>query len=89
MGSGVYDGAIVIQAVQTSTQPLKNAEILVEVQKKYKKPIIGAFMGGVISEASIKYLEEHGVPNYNDVDRAARAMWALMEQGRYVRRRKL
>jgi len=88
MDSEVYDGAIVIQAVQTSTQPLKNAEILVEVQKKYKKPIIGAFMGGVISEASIKYLEEHGIPNYDDVDRAARAMWALMEHGRHVRRRK-
>lgn len=89
MNSEVYDGAIVIQVVQTSTQPLRNAEILVELQKKYKKPIIAAFTGGVIGEDSIKYLEEHHIPNYDDVDRAARAMWVLMEHGRYLRRRKI
>lgn len=89
MNSDVYDGAIVIQVVQTSTQPLRNAEILVELQKKYKKPIIAAFTGGVISEDSIRYLEEHRIPNYDDVDRAARAMWVLMEHGRYLRRRKI
>ncbi len=89
MSSGVYDGVIVIQTLQTMTKPLRNAGILVEMQKKYKKPVIGAFMGGVITEAGTKYLEKQGIPNYNDLNRAAKAMWALIEYGRYLRRRKV
>ena len=54
--------------------------------RKYKKPVIGAFMGGTVTEPSAKYLEEHGIPNYNDMDRAARAMWALIEYGNYLKR---
>lgn len=89
MSSKIYDGVIVIQALQTSTQPLRNAEIIVEMQEKYKKPVISTFMGGVISEAGVKYLEEHHIPNYDDVDRTAMAMWALIERGSYLRRRQL
>ena len=87
MNSEVYDGVIVIQTLQTATQPLRDAEILVEMQKKYKKPVVAAFMGGVITEAGSKYLQEKVIPNYNDIDRAAKAMWALTEHGRYLRRR--
>ena len=89
MSSGVYDGVIVIQTLQTMTQPLRDAVILVEMQKKYKKPVIAAFMGGIITEAGTKYLEKRGIPNYNDLNRAAKAMWALIEYGRYLRRRKV
>ena len=86
MSSEVYDGVIVIQTLQTPTRPIEDAKIVVEMQRKYKKPVIGAFMGGTVTEPSAKYLEEHGIPNYNDMDRAARAMWALIEYGNYLKR---
>ncbi|MCD6231187.1 hypothetical protein J7K28_00975, partial [Candidatus Aerophobetes bacterium] len=85
MSSTVYDGVIVIQTLQTTTRPVEDAKIVVEIQKKYKKPVITAFVGGMITEASVKYLEEHNIPNYNDMDRAARAMWALIEYSKYLK----
>jgi len=85
MSSEVYDGVIVIQTLQTPTRPIEDAKIVVEMQRKYKKPVIGAFMGGTVTEPSAKYLEEHGIPNYNDMDRAVRAMWALIEYGNYLK----
>jgi len=88
MSSQIYDGVIVIQTLQTATQPLRDAEILVEMQKKYKKPVVAAFMGGIITKAGSKYLQERGIPNYNDVDRAAKAMWALIEYESYLAKRK-
>ncbi len=88
MSSDVYDGVIVIQTLQTTTRPVEDAKIVVEMQKKYKKPVIAAFVGGMITEPGVKYLEEHNIPNYNDMDRAAKSMWALIEYGRYLKRRK-
>lgn len=87
IGSETYDGVIVIQTLQTMTRPVEDAKIVVEMQRKYKKPVVGAFMGGPFTEPGVKYLEEHGIPNYNDVDRAAKAMWALIEYGSYLKKR--
>ncbi|MFH1650342.1 MAG: CoA-binding protein [Candidatus Woesearchaeota archaeon] len=71
-------GAIVIQTLQTMTDPVKDAQIVVKMRKKYpKKPIVCAYMGGRFSKAGILYLEEHGVPDYNDPRKAALAMRAL------------
>ena len=88
MSSGVYDGVIVIQTLQTMTKPIEDAKCVVKMQEKYKKPVITAFVGGVITEPSIRYLEEHNIPNYNDMNRAAKAMWALIEYGKYLKKRK-
>lgn len=87
MSSDSYDAVIVIQTLQTMTQPVEDAKIVVEMQKKYKKPVIGAFMGGPFTEPGVKYLEEHGIPNYNDVDRAAKVMLALIEYGSYLKKK--
>jgi len=88
MSSDVYDGVIVIQTLQTPTQPVEDAKIVVEMHKKYKKPVVAAFVGGVVTEPSAKYLEENGIPNYNDMDRAAKAMWALIEYGKISSKRR-
>ncbi|MEA3560241.1 MAG: CoA-binding protein, partial [Candidatus Omnitrophota bacterium] len=86
LGSSDYDGVIVIQTLQSMTNPIENAEVVVRMQKKYKKPIIAAFIGGVFTAPGARLLEEHGIPNYNDLDRAAKAMWALIEYGNYRKR---
>ena len=86
MQSNHYDGVIVIQTLQTMTRPVDDAKIIVAAQRKYKKPVVGAFIGGPFTEPGVRYLEQHHIPNYNDMDRAARAMWALIEYGAYLKR---
>ncbi|MFC1698085.1 acetate--CoA ligase family protein [Nanoarchaeota archaeon] len=74
------DGLIVIQTLQTMTDPLKNAKIIVEARKKYpKKPIICCFLGGKFTQESIDYLNSYKVPTYIDPDFAAKAMSGLVK----------
>ncbi|MDD5454202.1 MAG: CoA-binding protein [Candidatus Ratteibacteria bacterium] len=87
ISSDIYDGVIVIQTLQTTTHTVEDAQLVVELQNKYKKPVVGAFMGGPFTEPGVKYLEEHGIPNYNDVDRAAKAMWSLIEYGSHLKKK--
>ena len=82
MESGLYDGTIVIQTLQTMTDSMANSKIIIRLQKKYGKPVITSFMKGLFTEESINYLESNDIPNYDDVQEAARAMWALIEYGR-------
>lgn len=82
MGENYIDGVIVIQTLQTMTDPVENAIIITEAKKKYGKPIVCTYMGGKFSSRGIKYLEEHNIPDYNDPKKAAQAMWALIEKGK-------
>ena len=73
-------GLIVIETLQTMTQPIKNAKIIIEAKKKYsKKPILTIFMGGKLTNPAIKLLEKNKIPNYSDPLRAVRAMRALIK----------
>jgi len=75
-------GLIIIQTLQTMTNPEKDAEIIIEAHKKYpNKPIICTYMGGKYSKHGINTLETHNIPDFNDVSKAAKAMWALVKKG--------
>ena len=77
------DGIIVLQTLQTMTDPLENAHIISEYKKKHpKKPIICTYMGGKFTSRGMQYLDEHNIPDYNDPRKAARAMWALIQKGK-------
>ncbi len=72
-------GLIVIQTLQIMTQPLENAKIIIETQRKWKnKPIITVFMGGKNVKKAIKLLEKNKIPNYLDPLRAVKAMRTLV-----------
>ena len=71
-------GAIVIQTLQTMTKSMEDARIVIKASEKFKKPIVGVFMGGVFTRDSIRLLQENGIPNYNDPMKAARAFAALV-----------
>ncbi|MCX6350147.1 MAG: CoA-binding protein [Candidatus Aureabacteria bacterium] len=86
MKSDLYDGVVVIQTLQAVTDNLGDARAVVEMREKYGKPVIAAFMGGTISEEGIRFLEEHGIPNFFDVKQVAYTMKSLFEYGEYVRR---
>ncbi len=74
-------GLIVIQTLQTMTNPEEDAKIVVEARKRYRnKPIICAYMGGLFSHKSRDVLEFNGIPDFNEVEKAARAMKSLIDK---------
>jgi acyl-CoA synthetase (NDP forming) len=75
---------VVIQTLQTMTDNLGDARLVARMHQKYRKPTLAAFMGGVISEDGIRYLESHGIPNFFDVKLVAYALKALLDYGRYL-----
>jgi len=71
-------GIIAIQTLQTMTDPIADAKILIEAHKKFPvKPIIAVFMGGKFTDPSIRLLHENDIPTYNDPLKGAEAMAAL------------
>ena len=52
------------------------------LHEEYDKPIIGCWIGGKEYEDLVIDLKRAGVPIYPSTTRAARAMWALVEQGK-------
>jgi acetyltransferase len=71
-------GAIVLQTLQTMTDPMQDARVVIEANKRFAdKPIVCVFMGGKYSKESIRLLAKNNVPDYNDPKKAAKAMAAL------------
>jgi acetyltransferase len=68
------DGAIVILSPQAMTNILQTAEIVPRVVKDIDKPVLCSFMGIVDVSEGIRYLEEHGIPNYAFPEAAVRTM---------------
>jgi acetyltransferase len=74
-------GLIVIQTLQTMTNPQEDARIIIDAYKKYpNKPIICVYMGGRFSARGRRMLEAEGIPDFNDLRKAARAMFALVNR---------
>lgn len=79
-------GLIVIQTLQTMTDPEQDARAIIEAQKKHPtKPIICAYMGGRFSKRGRLLLENNKIPDYNDLKKAALAMKALIIRGEHLK----
>jgi acetyltransferase len=79
-------GLIVIQTLQTMTKPEEDAKIIIEAKKKHpEKAVICTYMGGRYSQAGIRMLEEHSIPDFNDLKKSAKAMWALIERAKQLK----
>jgi len=72
------DGAIVILTPQAMTDILETARIIPHVAEDIQKPILSAFMGLVDVSEGVRYLEEHGIPNYTFPEAAARALASMV-----------
>ncbi|MFH0922539.1 MAG: CoA-binding protein, partial [Candidatus Micrarchaeota archaeon] len=71
-------GVIVLQTLQTMTDPMQDARVVIEANKRFAdKPMVCVFMGGKYSKESIRLLAKNNVPDYNDPKKAAKAMAAL------------
>jgi acetyltransferase len=74
-------GLIIIQTLQTMTDSEKDALAIIEAHKKYPdKPIICVYMGGRFSRRGVHMLEKEGIPDYNDLKKAAKAMYFLIKR---------
>ncbi len=78
-------GLIVIQTIQTMTQPVLDAKAVIEARKKYPgKPIITSYMGGKFTRESVELLQSNFVPDFNAPYKAAKAMKALIDRWNWL-----
>jgi acetyl coenzyme A synthetase (ADP forming)-like protein len=82
------DGAIVILTPQAMTDIRETAEIVPPVAKDIDKPILCSFMGLVDVSEGVRYLEKHGIPNYDFPEAAARTMAAMVRFYEHINPRK-
>lgn len=79
-------GLIIIQTLQTMTNSIEDAKIVINAHKEHPdKPIICVYMGGKYSKESRFLLEQNGIPDYNDLRKASRAMHALIKRGVWLK----
>jgi acetyltransferase len=81
------DGVLMILTPQSMTDAIGVAEAIVSTYKKTRKPIVCSFMGVVDVSAGVKHLQENRVPVYSFPENAARALGALYEARRWLKRR--
>lgn len=74
MQTDEVDGLIVILTPQIMTQIEKTAEAIGEMSKKYKKPILCAFIGGNLVAEGEKKLNELKIPSFRYPERAIAAL---------------
>ncbi|MFP4416508.1 MAG: acetate--CoA ligase family protein [Chitinivibrionales bacterium] len=80
------DAAIVILTPQKMTEDKEIAKRIVEISKKYDKPVFSCFMGADIVGGGVKILQENKIPQYPIPERAARAMLEMVNYARYKNR---
>lgn len=60
------------------------SEAIVEAMRVASKPIVACFMSGDLVREAAETLESGGVPNLPTPRRTAKAVWALVQRGRYL-----
>ncbi|MBL7169422.1 MAG: CoA-binding protein [Candidatus Aenigmarchaeota archaeon] len=80
--SNEYDGVIAITLFQVPTLEEKVVDYLIELKKKYKKPILACAAGGEYSNKLSKKLTKGGIPVYPTPERTVKVMKALVEYGK-------
>jgi acetyl coenzyme A synthetase (ADP forming)-like protein len=86
LASKDVDCMIVILTPQKMTDDVTTARYIVDISKKYNKPVFACFMGAGIIAAGVKILQDNHVPQYSVPERAARAMLEMVAYSRYKQR---
>lgn len=82
------DGVICILTPQVVTEVEETAEKIIEISKKYHKPVVGCFMGGKRIEPGVKKLIEGKIPNYQFPERCVRTLKSMLDYKKYLSREK-
>jgi acyl-CoA synthetase (NDP forming) len=75
--SQAYDGVIAITLFQLPTLEPKVADIMMQLNKKYKKPLLVCATGSGYTQKQVRKLESGGIPVYPTPERAVAAFAAL------------
>jgi len=79
-------GMIVIQTLQTMTDPKADALKIIEAKRKHpQKPVLCTYMGGLYSKQGGRLLEANNIPDFNDINKVASAMNALIGRGKLLK----
>ncbi|MDO6461472.1 bifunctional acetate--CoA ligase family protein/GNAT family N-acetyltransferase [Granulosicoccaceae sp. 1_MG-2023] len=73
LSSNEYDAVMVIFAPDPRADPVKTAEAVAKVAKKFRKPVLNVWMGESGVAEARQYLAEKGLPNYRTPEAAADA----------------
>ena len=88
LGTPHYDAAIVIVMMQVPLLDLDIVDRLIAITRKYDKPLVALTAGGRFTMQGARLLEEAGIPAMPTPARAAKALWALVEYGQYLKQRR-
>lgn len=81
------DALLVILSPQAMTEVRATAEAIVEAHRRRgDKPILAVFMGGGLVEEASNYLKENRIPCFEFPEEGVRALSALLEYSRFLRR---
>jgi acetyltransferase len=79
IGKDYVGGMIVMQTLQTMTDTVADAKIVVEAARRHpEKPVVCVFMGGKFTRPGSQLLVDSGIAEFCDPRKAARAMAALL-----------
>ncbi|MFX1520900.1 MAG: acetate--CoA ligase family protein [Promethearchaeota archaeon] len=83
LSSDEVDAALVILLFQTPTLEIEAVDVVQSAQR-FKKPIVVACVGGELAAVFSRKLEKFDIPVYPIPERAALAMWGLVEHGKWL-----
>jgi acetyltransferase len=86
LGDPNVDGVLVILTPQVMTRAEETAEAVGQVSRKFKKPVLGGFMGEVTVRPAIGILRKYGIPNYLYPERAMAAFQAMYYYRQWLER---
>jgi acetyl coenzyme A synthetase (ADP forming)-like protein len=85
--SGEYDGVIAITLFQVPTLKEKVTDAVVDLAKKYKKPVLCCAIGSRFTKRLVEILEASGIPVYPTPERAVKAFAVLARYSEFLRKK--
>ncbi|MBN1591302.1 MAG: bifunctional acetate--CoA ligase family protein/GNAT family N-acetyltransferase [Pirellulales bacterium] len=76
------DALLVILTPQAMTDATGTAQAVAQVAKKTRKPILAAWMGGLMVREGVQLLNDSGIPTYTTPEKAIRAFMHLVSYAR-------
>ena len=86
LGDPNVDGLVVLVTPQSMTDIEAIAHTIGRIAPTSKKPVLASFFGHVDVSAGVRILEQHGVPNYEFPENAARSLAAMCRYTQWLLR---
>ena len=83
------DALIAIYVHTQMSNAIPPAEAVVEIKRKYPKPVIACWMGGSGTEQGVDILKSGCLPNYSVPERAVKALAALIRHREFLEKIKI